>query len=265
MNELLTKMKEKFNNFDITPQHLGSIIRDNNYTRKRTRHEHFPKERYKKPINKDTEMNNFYNEVNKYSLDKIICLDETSVGSALKPTYSRCYMGKRCVIKTDNNFVFRKFTLLVAISNSKCIGHTLYEKGGMTKELLGNFLEKYILSKLKGYLIILDNAGSHNNQYIKDIITKSSNKYLFTIPYTPKTNSPIEQFFNQIKNTLKKNRNVNNFDKLDKNVVIAINNVKPTNYKNYFDYAYGTKKSQYTRKESTRKRKLKHYKDNNDI
>ena len=52
-------------------------------------------------------MEAFYNEVNKYPLDKIICLDETSIGSHLKPSYSRCFIGKRCVIKTNNNFVFR--------------------------------------------------------------------------------------------------------------------------------------------------------------
>lgn len=32
-------------------------------------------------------MDNFYKEVSKYPLDKIICLDETSVGSHLKPAY----------------------------------------------------------------------------------------------------------------------------------------------------------------------------------
>ena len=37
--------------------------------------------------------------------------------------------------------------------------------------------------------------------------------------------------------------------------------VKPENYKNYFDYAYGiNKKTEYTRKPSTIKRKLKIYK-----
>jgi hypothetical protein len=127
MTELLVDLK-------ITPQHLGSVVRENNRTRKRTRHEHFPKLRYKKPIYKQSELDNFYNEVSKYPLDKIISLDETSIGSYLKPTYSRCYLGKRCVITTDNNFVFRSFTLLVAINNKKCVGKELYEKGGTTKE-----------------------------------------------------------------------------------------------------------------------------------
>ncbi len=261
MNELEFDMKKKYPTFNITPQHLGQVIRDNNKTRKRTRHEHFPKERYKKPIEKQTELNKFYNRVKQFHMNKIICLDETSVGSALKPTYSRCELGKRCVIKTSNQFVFRKFTLLVAISNSKCVGKELYEKGGMTKERLLEFLEKYVFSNYKDHLIILDNAGSHNNELIKNAITKSGNHYLFTVPYTPISNSPIENYFNQIKTYLKKDRNVENFQELEKNVEKAINKVKPENYKNYFEYAYKLKEGyELKRKSSTRRRKLKIYK-----
>ena len=32
--------------------------------------------------------------------------------------YSRCELGQRCIVKTDDNIVFKKFTLLVAISNN---------------------------------------------------------------------------------------------------------------------------------------------------
>ena len=260
MNELDIEMKKKYPTFDITPQHLGQVIRDNNKTRKRTRHEHFPKERYKKPIEKQNELDKFYNRVKQFPINKIICLDETSVGSALKPTYSRCELGRRCVIKTSNQFVFRKFTLLVAISNSKCVGKELYEKGGMTKERLLEFLEKNVFSKYKDHLIILDNAGSHNNELIKNAITKSGNHYLFAVPYTPKTDA-IEQYFNQVKTYLKKDRNVANFQELEKNVEKAINKVKPENYKNYFEYAYNFKEGyELKRKSSTRRRKIKIYK-----
>jgi hypothetical protein len=34
MNELAFDMKQKYSTFDITPQHLGHVIRDNNQTRK---------------------------------------------------------------------------------------------------------------------------------------------------------------------------------------------------------------------------------------
>jgi len=74
--------------------------------------------------------------------------------------------------------------------------------------------------------------------------------FLFHIPHM--TNSPIENFFNQIKTYIKKKRNVNSFEELAKNVDTSIEKVKPENYKNYFDYAYGTtKKTEYTRKPST--------------
>ena len=261
MNELAFDIKQKYPTFDITPQHLGHVIRDNNQTRKRTRHEHFPKERYKKPIDKQTEMNTFYQKIKHYPLNKIICLDETSVGSSLHTTYSRCYLGRRCRIKTSNQFVFRKFTLLVAISNSKCVGKELYEKGGMTKERLLEFLEKYVFSKYKDHLIILDNAGSHNNELIKNAITKSGNTYLFAVPYTPRSNLPIEAYFNQIKTYMKKDRNVENYQQLENNVDKAIEKVKKENYKNYFEYAYNLKEGyELKKKPSTRRRKLKIYK-----
>ena len=260
MNELLIDMKNKYPTFDITPQHLGQIVRDNNKTRKRTRHEHFPKERYKKPIDKQAELDKFYSKVKQFPINKIICLDETSVGSALKPTYSRCDLGRRCIIKTTNQFVFRKFTLLVAISNSKWVGKEMYEKGGMTKERLLEFLEKHIFPNHKNHLIILDNAGSHNNELIKNAIIKSGNDYLFCVPYTPKTDA-IEEYFNQVKTYMKKNRNVENYQQLESNVDRAIEKVKPENYRNYFQHAYGmTERVEYTRKASTRRRKLKIYK-----
>ena len=43
---------------------------------------------------------------------------------------------------------------------------------------------------------MLDNAKSHNNELIKNAITKSGNEYLFAISYTQNTNLPIESYFN---------------------------------------------------------------------
>jgi transposase len=261
MDELLFSMKQRYKDFDITPQHLGSIIRNNNRTRKRTRHQHFPKERRKQLTDKNKEMETFYNEIRKYPLDKIICLDETSIGSHLKPSYSRCYIGKRCVIKTNNNFVFRSFTLLVAINNSICVGKSFYEKGGTTKERMVEFIEKQLAPKYKDHLIILDNAKSHNNDMVKEAIVKSGNQYLFTVPYSPVTNA-VEMWFNQLKTQIKKNRNVYTFDGLSTNIDKAIARIKQENYRNYFYYAYGAKENlEYNRKPSTRKCKPKKYKE----
>ena len=103
-------------------------------------------------------------------------------------------------------------------------------------------------------------ARSHHNDLIKEAIIKSGNQYLFSIPYTPKTNA-IEQYFNQLKYYLKKYRNVNNFQQLKENVKLSLDKIKPNNYYNYFNDAYGRKQGlEYSRKPSTRKCKPKKYK-----
>lgn len=261
MEELVKEVKKKYPTFDITPQHLGKVIRDNNITRKRTRHQHFPKSKYGKPIDRQQELNKFYSEVDKYPLNKIICLDETSIKPSMILEYSRCRLGKRCIIKTDDNIVFQKFTLLVAISNSKCVGYKLYQKGGMTKERLVEFLENNVFNKYKNHLIILDNVGSHNNEYVKSKIINSGNKYLFSVPYSPVTNA-IEMYFNQIKHSLKLNKSTLKFNELEQEVKNAIYKVKKENYENYFTYAYKKEElRKYKRGISTLKRKPKIYKN----
>jgi transposase len=203
----------------------------------------------------------FYNKISKYKLDKIICLDETSIKPAMYLPYSKCALGKRCIIKTDDNYVFRKFTLLCAISNSKCVGATFYKEGGMTKERFVEFLEVIIFNKYKNHLIILDNAGSHNNEYVKQAIINSVNKYLYLIPYNPQLN-PIEQYFNQIKHYLKLNKKVLKYDELVVEIKNAIKQVKKENYKNYFENAYNKDAyKDHVKKYSTLKRKLKNYKE----
>ena len=124
-----------------------------------------------------------------------------------------------------------------------------------------NFLQTFIFNKYKDHLIILDNAGSHKNDYVKDAIINSGNKYLFSVPYTPKTN-PIEMLFNQIKHYLKLNKKVLKFNELKEEVKYAISKVKKDNYNNYFNYAYKKDElKKYKRSISTLKRKPKNYKE----
>ena len=132
----------------------------------------------------------------------------------------------------------------------------------MTKERLVIFLDKFIFNKYKNHLIILDNAGSHKNSYVKDAITNSGNKYLFSIPYTPHTNGAIEAYFNQIKHYLKLNKKVLKFNELKEETKKAINKVSKYNYKNYFNYAYKKENlRKYKRSVSTLRRKSKNYKN----
>ena len=98
VSDLHNHMKDTFPTFNITPQWLGQVIRVNNETRKRTRRYHEPKTRFKKPLNMCEVKKTFYEEVGKHNIDDIICLDETAVQLFMYKSYSRCRLGRRCVI-----------------------------------------------------------------------------------------------------------------------------------------------------------------------
>ena len=52
----------------------------------------------------------FYNEIKKYKIDDVIYIDETSINSLQLRHHCYNEVGKRCVIKTNSQEVFKKYT-----------------------------------------------------------------------------------------------------------------------------------------------------------
>lgn len=192
MENLRKKLIKKYPDLSISRQYLSVLLRDNNITRKRATIRHFPKTLRGKPRDEKAELKVFFDKINKYKLDDLISIDETSLSSSLKFNYCRERLGKRCILKTDDNIVFRKYSLLVAISNKQCMKYKLYEKGSVNGDRFNEFM-KELCSKIKNKLIILDNAKIHKTNEIKDIIKKSGNDAIYTVPYHPRLNC-IEQW-----------------------------------------------------------------------
>lgn len=260
MKDLNEKLKDKFDDYDITSQWLGHVLRDNNQTRKRSRHKHDPETRFKKPINLKEEANIFYKKVKEYNINEIICLDETSVSPFMLNSYSRCKLGIRCIVKTTKNIVFKKFTLLVAICSKGIVGYTLYPEGGVDGERMNEFIKKYISGKYKNKLIIMDNAGAHKKDFIKETIQKDNNNLLYTIPYTPRTNA-IESVFSELKHYLSTGT-TRTYDELEKKIKRIFDKVIPKeHYLEYMKYAYAKKDDfVYVKNKSTRERVPPKYK-----
>jgi transposase len=260
MNFLQELLKSKFPKLDISRQYLSDIIRDNNITRKRATFKHFPKTYRGNIRNEKEELKEFFDVINKFKLEDIISIDETSVSTSLTHNYCRAFLGDRCIKKTTNNEVFKKYYLVVAINNKKCIASELYQNGAVNAERFNDFLNK-ICSKVKGKLFVLDNEQIHKKESTKQIIKESGNYLVYTCPYHPRLNS-IEQFFNQMKHYIKLDK-PNTFTALDKSVKISIDKIKPTNYENYFIYAYNKDyyKNKLNNKKYTKRRTLKIYKD----
>ena len=171
---------------------------------------------------------------------------------------THCYneIGKRCVIKTQSQEVFKKYTAIFAISGKGVEGFELYEKGGIDTNRLKTFLETHIFNKYRDKLIILDNASSHRNEIIKNLINQN-NKVLYSVPYQHFTNA-IENFFSMFKSRLSKLDGLT-YNELKVNINKVINNISQEKFLNIFKGAYN-RKEKYIKRSITRKRIPKNYK-----
>jgi transposase len=228
MSELMLKLKEKFN-VSLSRFHINRIINDNNITLKITRIRHEPVKRFGKDIDINKKLDEFYEEIKQYKLEDIICIDETSIGSLQKRKHCYNKLGKRCIIKTSSQEVFKKYTGIFSISTEGVLGWDLYDKGGIDSNRLYDFLQEHITTKFKNKLIILDNASSHRNAKIKELVNKHNN-LLYSVPYQHFTNS-IENFFSMLKSRLQKLEGLK-YEELKKNIEKVVREIPKEKYKN---------------------------------
>jgi len=255
IEDLLYLLKNKYPDVDLNKSHINRIIKDNNITLKITRIRHEPVKRFGKDIDINANIKKFYDEIKKYKIEDIICIDETSIKSLQKRHHCYSEKGKRCVIKTQSQEVFKKYTGIFAISVDGVIEWDLYEKCGINTDRLIEFLEKNITSKLRNKLIILDNASSHRNERIKELVNKHNN-ILYAVPYQHFTNS-IENYFTMLKSRLQKLDGLTHL-KLKENILKVIRDIPKEKYENIFKGSYN-RTEKYVKKPSNRTRKLKNY------
>ena len=255
MEYLLFLLKKKYPSLSLSRFHLNRVVNDNNITLKLTRVRHEPTHRWGKEVNINQKLKEFYDEVQKYKIEDVICIDETSIKSLQKRNHCYSQKGKRCVIKTQSQEVFKKYTGIFAISVNGVEGWELYEKGGINTERLVEFLQKFITEKYRNKLIILDNASAHKNDTIRDLVNKH-NKLLYSVPYQHFSNA-IENYFSMLKSKLQKFSGLKH-ENLKENIVKAIQLIPKEYYKNILEGAYN-RKEKYVPKNKTRKNPKKRY------
>lgn len=254
VQDLITILKDKFKDLDISITHLHRIIKNNHISLKITKLRHEPIKRFGKDINIHKQIKDFYDNMKKYNINNIICIDETSINALQSRHHCYSEKGKRCVIKTNSQEVFKKYTAIFAISIDGVIGYTLYEKGGIDSNRLVEFLETFIINKYKSKLIILDNASSHRNDNVKQTITKH-NKLLYSVPYQHYTNA-IEMFFSMLKSKLQKKSGLT-YSELNQNIKDVVKKIPRSYYANILKGTYN--RSHYMKKKIIRK--YKNYKE----
>ena len=255
IEDLLYLLKNKYPNLDLNKSHISRIVHDNNITLKLTRIRHEPIKRFGKDININNNLKEFYDEVKKFKVEDIICIDETSIKSLQKRNHCYSEKGKRCVIKTQSQEVFKKYTGIFAISVNGVVGWDLYEKSGINADRMVEFLEANITNKFKNKLIILDNASSHRNAKIKELVNKH-NTLLYSVPYQHFTNS-IENYFSMMKSKLNKLNGLTHKE-LKTNIEKVIKDIPKEKYENIIKGTYNRTKK-YSKKPSNRIKTLKNY------
>jgi transposase len=254
MNELKNKIKDIFN-IKLSRFHINRVVNEQNITLKMTRIRHEPNKRFGKEININQKLKEFYNEIKKHKIEDIICIDETSISGLQKRNHCYSELGKRCIIKTQSQEVFKKYTGIFAISSEGVLGWYLYEKGGIDSERLTEFLETYITGKYKNKLIILDNASSHRNDKIKQLVNKN-NTLLYSVSYQHFTNS-IENYFSMMKSKLQKLNGLTHSE-LKINITKVIKDIPKDKYENIIKGTYN-RNEKFVKNPSNRTRKKKNY------
>ena len=152
--------------------------------------------------------------------------------------------------KTQSQEVFKKYTGIFAISIDGVVGWDLYEKSGINADRMVEFLETYITNKFRNKLIILDNASSHRNTRVKELITQHNN-LLYAVPYQHFTIS-IENYFSMLKSRLQKLDGLTHAE-LKENITKTIKNIPKEKYKNIIKGAYERPEKYVSKKNKTRK------------
>ena len=232
---LLSKLKNKFKDLELTRRHLADIIKDNYVSLKLTHIRHEPNKRFGKDVNINEKLKEFYKEIKKHNINDIICIDETSINALQKRHHCYNDVGKRCVITTQSQEVFKKYTAIFAIDYKGVLGWTLYEKSGIDSIRLKKFLEDNITSKYKNKAIILDNASAHRNEIIKNLVNKD-NKLIYSVPYQHFTNA-IEHYFSILKSRLQKLEGLT-YNELKLNIGKVIKDIPKETYKNLLIGSY---------------------------
>lgn len=105
-------------------------------------------------------------------------------------------------------------------------------------------------------MIILDNASSHRNEKIKNLINEDNN-LLYSIPYQHFTNS-IENFFSMLKSKLQKLEG-STYNELKNNIKKVLKEIPKEKYKNIIKGSYERSKKYSKKKTSNRYKKHKNY------
>lgn len=188
MKKLLKAIRRKFK-FSLSRNSIYYILKNNNFTNKKTKENHYPynNNKLKKQL---IETVNILEKEN-YNVGST---DESGLYFYTKGKYGWSLKGTECEVK--GHVKVQKISLAMSISKDKVLGYTL-KKGSFNAKSFNKFMIK-VNNQNTSIKKFMDNAKIHHakclNQKIKESI-------IYNVPYYSKFN-PIEMYFNTLKRYL---------------------------------------------------------------
>jgi transposase len=194
MKNLLTEIKEKYN-ISLNDSNIYYILKKNNVTFKKAKYETI-----KDPVDYKIKVDALINTVNTIGTDNIVSIDECHFEVNMSPNNGWSLKGGRTVFtkKSGNR---TRISLICAINKKKVVYYEMIE-GTVNSSIYLQFL-KNLNKRCRNKTYLMDNARTHHAKIVKKHMSKCSNKILYNVAYSQKTN-PIELNFSKIKTYVKK-------------------------------------------------------------
>ena len=145
---------------------------------------------------------NYKNTLACFEAQDLIYLDEMGSARNITRSYARSEQGQRAACPNSSTAGIRISTI-GALGVDGLITAFCFQ-GTLTAHLFGFFLENFLLPFLNpSKVVILDNAPSHHDEDVIEMIESTGARVLFLPPYSPHLN-PIEFIWAKVKSFLRK-------------------------------------------------------------
>ena len=127
----------------------------------------------------------------------VVCVDECCFSEKVLPSFGYSPAGQKCVV-SSNSSGWRNRSLLLAVASDGSFQHRLFDGAVNTRRFADFVLQ---LQYPPRTTVVLDNASFHRRQL--PFVAKG---YLsmFTPPYSPEHNSPVEHSFSLVKRAFRR-------------------------------------------------------------
>ena len=163
--------------------------------------------------------------------NEVISIDESGFDHRVLPVYGYSRKGERSILYYNNLSDRRRYSLLMAVSNSgKCFYRVV--SSHVTSKTFGEFLEHLPIPK--DTTILLDNASIHKTKLVQSVANKKRLRLQFVPPYSPEYN-PIELIFGIVKSYYYKYLNKSD---IPATIEEGISKILPSTIVNSFDHVF---------------------------